>query len=99
MKDAERQIRERWQRTTKAAQVSRAHAYEDIPFLLGELNAIDAMLARRSALDDFTERVDKISHAITRAKQAEEFIAREGYRRCDVAACNCGSWHSTPPPK
>jgi len=24
---------------------------------------------------------------------AEEFLEREGYRRCDMAACNCGLWH------
>lgn len=24
---------------------------------------------------------------------AENFIAREGYVRCDIPACNCGSWH------
>ena len=24
---------------------------------------------------------------------ALDFIRREGYRRCDIAACNCGSWH------
>jgi len=22
-----------------------------------------------------------------------EFIHSRGYRRCDIAACNCGSWH------
>ncbi|MCP4897850.1 MAG: DUF550 domain-containing protein [bacterium] len=21
------------------------------------------------------------------------FLEREGYRKCDIAACNCGSWH------
>jgi hypothetical protein len=28
-----------------------------------------------------------------RARKAEDFIRREGYSRCDIAACNCGSWH------
>lgn len=28
-----------------------------------------------------------------RASKAEAFIRTLGYRRCDVAACNCGSWH------
>lgn len=22
-----------------------------------------------------------------------ELLEREGYRRCDAPACNCGSWH------
>jgi hypothetical protein len=26
-------------------------------------------------------------------QDARWFLEREGYRRCDVAACNCGSWH------
>jgi hypothetical protein len=28
-----------------------------------------------------------------RAEKAEDFIRSEGYRRCDVMVCNCGSWH------
>lgn len=28
-----------------------------------------------------------------RAEAAEDFILREGYRPCDVPACNCRSWH------
>ena len=28
-----------------------------------------------------------------RAETAEDFIRRQGYKRCDIAACNCGSWH------
>lgn len=23
----------------------------------------------------------------------QSFLEREGYRRCDIPACNCGSWH------
>lgn len=23
----------------------------------------------------------------------EAFLEHEGYRRCDIPACNCGSWH------
>ena len=22
-----------------------------------------------------------------------DFLLRHGYRRCDIPACNCGSWH------
>jgi len=25
--------------------------------------------------------------------RAEDFIRSRGYRRCNIAACNCGSWH------
>lgn len=24
---------------------------------------------------------------------AEDFLSFHGYRRCDIAACNCNSWH------
>lgn len=27
------------------------------------------------------------------AYRALDFLRRAGYRRCDIAACNCGSWH------
>lgn len=26
-------------------------------------------------------------------ESAAVFLEREGYRRCDAPACNCGSWH------
>ena len=39
---------------------------------------------------------------VDRAYRAEGFIRELGYRRCDIAACNCGSWHKwtldTPEP-
>jgi hypothetical protein len=32
--------------------------------------------------------------ALTKERdEAHAFINREGYRHCDVPACNCGSWH------
>jgi hypothetical protein len=36
---------------------------------------------------------DKLIEAVARAEKAERFIANEGFRRCDIMACNCGSWH------
>lgn len=29
-------------------------------------------------------------------EQAETLLSRHGFRRCDIAACNCGSWHTGP---
>lgn len=29
------------------------------------------------------------------ASRADQFLTREGFRRCDAPACNCGSWHRT----
>ncbi len=40
---------------------------------------------------------NKTERALVDARQhiekLESFLEGEGYRRCDVAACNCGSWH------
>lgn len=30
---------------------------------------------------------------MARALAAEAFLESAGYRRCDVPACNCNSWH------
>lgn len=30
---------------------------------------------------------------VQEAMRALDFIERRGYRRCDIPACNCGSWH------
>lgn len=27
------------------------------------------------------------------SNEAEDFLLRHGYVRCDIPACNCGSWH------
>lgn len=82
----EQQIRERVARISKAAQVSRIDAFEDIPFLLGELDSIDRLLANRDALDDIPDRFGKIAFMLsclrekggiellhkTRARQVED---------------------------
>jgi hypothetical protein len=35
------------------------------------------------AREDATDELDK----------RRRFMESAGYRRCDIAACNCGSWH------
>jgi hypothetical protein len=45
--------------------------------------AMELMEHRDVSKDEWTER----------AYKAESFIREIGYRRCDIAACNCGSWH------
>lgn len=34
-----------------------------------------------------------------RALAAEAFLERAGFRRCDVPACNCNSWHPAAVPQ
>lgn len=39
---------------------------------------------------DFKEAYTRMKE---RALEAEWVLQSSGFRRCDVAACNCGSWH------
>lgn len=39
--------------------------------------------------------VDAYDSLLREQQAADEFIHRQGYRECDIAACNCGSWHDT----
>lgn len=50
--------------------------YDDYAALEAELNNIDELLARRPALDDCQTRYDKISKAISTAKQKDALEAR-----------------------
>jgi len=58
-------------------------------------------MKRESLLIDFARQLE---HELTAAKVEIERLTREqddmchvlersGFRRCDIAACNCGSWH------
>lgn len=33
------------------------------------------------------------NEALKRLQAATDVLERDGYRRCDTPACNCGSWH------
>jgi streptomycin 6-kinase len=44
------------------------------------------------------ERITELLATVAAEARAEEreavaFLERRGYRRCDIAACNCGAWH------
>lgn len=36
---------------------------------------------------------DELGFRVYTAKELKDFLIRNGYRECDIAACNCGSWH------
>ena len=40
-----------------------------------------------------TELTQKLAYRKGEIKRRDEFLERRGYRRCDIAACNCESWH------
>ena len=39
------------------------------------------------------KRVAKLEAKCATRDELESFIRKEGYRRCDIPACNCNSWH------
>lgn len=54
----------------------------------------------RELQEENEHRKLSVEHQISKRKSAEaenanlrDFILREGYRECDTAACNCGSFH------
>lgn len=49
-----------------------------------------ALAAARAQLETAERERDE---ARQEREKAGAFLEREGYRRCDIAACNCGSWH------
>jgi hypothetical protein len=38
-------------------------------------------------------KTDREADLAARVEELEDFIRRRGYRRCDIAACNCNSFH------
>lgn len=58
----------------------------DIAFQMAGVIAVArapaAALVERATPERWTER-----------DEASAFLERRGYRRCDIAACNCNSWH------
>jgi hypothetical protein len=47
-----------------------------------------------SALDlEAIGSLDAAQAEIARLEEAERVLEHNGFRRCDIAACNCNSWH------
>lgn len=44
-------------------------------------------------LAEITRLKAELAEARRRLEKTLDFIESNGYRRCDIAACNCGSWH------
>jgi hypothetical protein len=66
-------------------------AYVDVAIL----NAAKDVLAlevveTRVQRDGLGDAVKMLRHELD---EVRAFLEREGYRRCDILACNCGSWH------
>ena len=59
--------------------------------------AADSLSAHAQAVQRLTEELKLVESAMSKLSaqvaKSDEFLEREGYRRCDISACNCGSWH------
>ena len=60
-----------------------------------QLAAADARAAhwQEAATHAFAQRDATKDGLYQRVMEAEAFIRDLGYRRCDILACNCNSWH------
>src|SRR5688572_17144579 len=61
-------------------------------------NVLETLVAQlRRQNDSQADTIREIRNTSARHKyrvdKLEAFLEGEGYRRCDIAACNCGSWH------
>jgi hypothetical protein len=60
---------------------------EDTKYIVAMWNSTPALLADLTAVErERDEQTLQLNRAL-------DFIERQGYRRCDCPACNCGSWH------
>jgi hypothetical protein len=65
------------------------------PLTDAELDALRRQLLdmSRIATIEETRLLLTIERLREERDERDDFILREGYRRCDISACNCGSWH------
>ncbi len=57
----------------------------------------DLLRAKLAHTDkDYEALKGDLDAALARAAELEWFIGFEGYRACDIPACNCGKWHRDP---
>ena len=57
--------------------------------LRGEFNGRFIALVR----NNIGALLDELEAVKAERDKATDFIVRKGYRRCDIMACNCDSWH------
>lgn len=88
----EREMHNAWRKRAEAAEATLAEVRQQL-----ERSREGQHLSIATAREQYDLRM-----------KAEAFLEREGYRQCDIPACNCGSWHQhgtraallaeTPPP-
>ncbi len=69
-----------WATVGKTAETARVWSFEDTVFIAEARNLVPALL-------------DDLDAALAENEARADFMRREGYRPCDVPACNCNSWH------
>lgn len=66
--------------------------------LINENQSLTAEVADRKMMDDLHKDFRGDFYSVyDELGASRRFLASEGYRRCDIAACNCGSWHDHSP--
>lgn len=55
--------------------------------------ALDLSVYLRQAIEEQVALRAQLAAALEAQQKAERFIESHGYRRCDIPACNCHSWH------
>lgn len=68
----------------KAMQYDMEEAVDGLNQTIREVEELRAAASSRDEL---------VSSLQEKLRRAEWFIDKEGYRRCDIAACNCPYWH------
>lgn len=60
-------------------------------------HAADEIERLRAELADAIKAIDRLHderrELMTECKELTDVLLRNGFRRCDIPACNCGSWH------
>lgn len=60
-------------------------------------HAADEIERLRTELADAIKAIDRLHderrELMTERKELTDVLLRNGFRRCDIPACNCGSWH------
>lgn len=93
-------MKERAEAAEARAETARAEAWE---YAATKLDLMARIASLKDHRDRFREAAAAVRALLTappptagaakELRDRADFMHREGYRECDIAACNCGSWH------
>ena len=68
-------------------------AAEDVATYLSALECEDDCATVQRLVGAYRSMLSELEQVRKERDAAHAFLESEQYRRCDIAACNCGSWH------